>query len=760
MKGFSEMCVGLETNYILENARIQIEFNRKGEFLAFSDRCIGRNYIINHDSLYKPLFRLCCVEIESGHVLPGDIELSAASAERKQITRHDNELSLVYDKIGGFDINVVCTVVLESDVDTSKWRIQVFNKSGMAIKYIQYPVLHVPFQLGESAEDDKILLPKEDGCLLGNPSLSSWQGNREDCWFNQRYDYPHEGRETPCGLSAQLLAYYDHEGGLYIAAHDGEGNRKKLGPIWERREDIQYFDFTPVHCMSEVANNDFICSYDTVLGCFTGDWQAAADIYKKWAITQKWCSKRIAERSDIPEWIKEGAFFFNFRLRYQEDGVEFLERVPKYLERWKAKLNIPMVAMMCGWEKVGEWVGPDYFPPYGREKFKRMCERIKGQGIRPFPFGLSGLKLPIRKLINQDWPQPELAIDYNNRKAFREQYQPYAAKNADGTFVTDAKIQSWDGLHGYACVATPQARKQIYGAAMELVKNYGAQICQADQVFGGGAPACYEISHGHAPGRGKWQTEALQGIYEDVRRDGKLKDPDFAFSQEFQSELYLQHLDIYHCRNYDQPRGLVAVPLFSYLYHEYIPSYGGDWSSFLEDNTSGVHYFAYNFVYGNLPAGCPQTMWKMLRNAAPEESDPSIMKMAQNTCILFQKFTRHLVMGEMLRTSSLPVPMIAVKFIGINFSGWTKKELQVPSVLHCLWRSPEGKIALALANISGDVQEFTLNAELLEALKGTQKLLLTRNNDPAVDLAPGLTHTGEVLVRLRPLDAAILEFVE
>ena len=39
-----------------------------------------------------------------------------------------------------------------------------------------------------------------------------------------------------------------------------------------------------------------------------------------------------------------------------------------------------MVAMMCGWEKVGEWAGPDYFPPYGGdERFQKMCEKLNIQ---------------------------------------------------------------------------------------------------------------------------------------------------------------------------------------------------------------------------------------------------------------------------------------------------------------------------------------------------------------------------------------------
>ena len=47
----------------------------------------------------------------------------------------------------------------------------------------------------------------------------------------------------------------------------------------------------------------------------------------------------------------------SFRLRYQNKGEAYLDYVPDYIEKWKKILDIPIVAMMCGWEKIGEWAG-------------------------------------------------------------------------------------------------------------------------------------------------------------------------------------------------------------------------------------------------------------------------------------------------------------------------------------------------------------------------------------------------------------------
>lgn len=715
-------------NAVLQNAHLTIEFDGKGNLIRFLDHSCCRNYVAVIPGLESSLFRLVCVEADDdGNILPGEFYLPSLLADSVEITTGEREMRLLFRKIDQKQIDVLCHVQLEEHRPITRWRIEVRNETEYAIRAVEYPTVHAVFQLGESACDDRILVPKHDGHLLGNPKLCIWEADGEPK-DHQRYFYPGEGKQFPGGISAQLLAYYDKDGGLYIATHDGDGHPKKLGPVWVSNECGDILDFTPVHCNPEIVGEDYTSPYDTVIGCFQGDWQAAADIYKEWATQQSWCRRTIADRDDIPEWVKQGAFFFNFRLRYQEGNEEFLSRVADYVERWQEELDIPMVAMMCGWEKIGEWTGPDYFPPFGGDEcFRNMCQDLKTRGIYPFPFGLSGLKLAIRKKINASGVQPELATDYNAWAEFEEKHRPYAAVGSDGNVILDSTVDSWDGLHAYACVSTKQARAQLYDASMKLVKDYGAQVVQADQLFNGGTTECYHPDHGHPPGRGKWQVEALRRIYRDIRREGKKHDPDFVLSQEWQSELYLQDIDIYHTRNYDQPRGLTGVPLFSYLYHEYQPSYGGDWSSFLSDNTNGVYYHGANFVNGNLPAGCPSTMWKTTKNYEPEDADPRILEMAKNTCRLFQEYTEFLVLGKMLNTPPLQVSMVTIDFVGIVF-GFAKGSLSVPAVLCRAWQSEKKRTAYALANVSGEAQRFSLKVLPYEITGPVDLVLNTDGN--------------------------------
>jgi hypothetical protein len=340
-------------------------------------------------------------------------------------------------------------------------------------------------------------------------------------------------------------------------------------------------------------------------------------------------------------------------------------------------------------------------------------------------------------------------IEYDNRETFENQYRCHAALDANGNLITDSAVESWDGLHAYACVSTDQAREQLHDAALRLVNEYEVRMCQADQMLGGSVPECYNPAHAHPPGRGSWQIDMLRQIYAGIRKDAKKKEAGFALSQEFPSELFLQYLDVCHGRVYDQPRGLTGAPLFAYLYHEYLPCYGGDWSSMLDDNTCGVYIQASNFVYGSLPAGCPQSMFKNMKNELPENCSRDIVHIAQNTSALFIRFPQFLLFGKMLRTTALNIPEIKVEMTGINFSGWGKGPCMVPAVLHCLWQSPDGNRAYTLANISDERRVIEFQQE--EAPQGA--VLWTNKNEPQ-KLTP---ENNVIRFTLEPLDAAILE---
>ena len=95
------------------------------------------------------------------------------------------------------------------------------------------------------------------------------------------------------------------------------------------------------------------------------DWRDAADIYKQWALQQPWCAVPYAQRTDIPDWMKSGPSM----IRFHRDWLGRPERVESWLnDYWKKHFpGVPLIVALWGWERVGSWVSPKYFPPYPSE---------------------------------------------------------------------------------------------------------------------------------------------------------------------------------------------------------------------------------------------------------------------------------------------------------------------------------------------------------------------------------------------------------
>ena len=693
----------------LENEFTLLEFSAEGNLLRLASKLPERDFLAEGGC---PLFRLTLVETYHGKVEPGELHLVPETAESVQFSTCGNTLRIRFCRLDGMEITATAEVDLHGA--SAEWRLSVENRTDFAVRQIEYPWFLFRTPLGRNPESERILLPKQDGVLLGNPVLHPWRKD-ENGIPAERYWYPGEGKQWPRNLSVQMTAYYDDASGILIYTADPQGHPKRFGPVLAAPDQV---DLAPVHLRPEIGGLDFTLEYPVVTRFFTGDWQAAALAYREWAATAPWCAKTVAERDDIPDWMKQGAFFLSFRLRYQQGGEAFLDRVPEFVASWREKLGLPAVAMMCGWEKIGEWAGPDYFPPYGGDaRFARMCRWIAEQGDRTFTFGLSGMKLLIRRHVPKSGPQPELAVDYDARDWFRSQAVHAAALSPDGVPVVDSDLDAWDGVHAYACPATEQAMEQICGASLKMLRDYGVTVQQADQVLGGGTAPCYSTEHGHPQGWGCWQIEAVQRIYDETRRQCKAVNPDFVLSEEWISEPFIQHLDLYHARNYDKPQGgLESVPLFSFLYHEYIPCYAGDWTPMLPCNESGVHFFGWNFVAGNLPAGSPIDMMGEMENHPVEDADPNILTMARNACAAFAVRTDYLVKGRMLPTPPLDVPSLRMTIKGLDF-GWSRPEIAVPAVLHQFWENPVGERACMLANISGQSQTVRIPAAALTAAR-------------------------------------------
>ncbi len=659
--------------------------------------------------------------------------VTSADAGKVSVTRQkDGSLRLRFSQFPGANLVVRCDVRAEVD-DSLRWRIAVRNGTKLAIQWLEYPLLPCPVRLGDSSEDDCILLSICDGNLLQQPEVNL---SSDGAW-----------RDYPGQASMQLTYYYDPEGGLYVATYDSKANAKQLGA--QRRDGA--VDLTPRHLVPEVPGADYVMSYDVVTAAMDGDWQSAAMRYRDWANRQPWCSRTVADRTDIPDWLKEGAFFYGVALR-PRDGAECHPNVnyyPKVVENvrsWSKALESPVVAILMSWEKLGAWIGPDYFPPHGGDdRFRQTCDALRQDGNRAMVY-LSGLHWVLERTTVADAP-------VDSREEFAKSGEQYACTNADGSVYIDGAPDVELGRYALACVATPLARHMLYDSTQKL-QGLGATAVQADQILGGGVPACYQTAHGHPAGRGSWQAERLRAIFDEIRSTCKRKDPDFAWSMEEPGEYDLQSLDCYHGRNYREQewprngRGIRGVPLFTFVYHRYVTAYGAGDSAPLSRRRGPMDLRSHgvNFVTGQFPAGAACGDW----GVTPEVLDPGILRLLEESLRLHRGVGHpYLVLGEMLPSAPIDSPEIVIR--GHDDGGKALPTMTYPSLVHALWRNPEGGYAYALAN--GGEQEAVVTLPIRSDLPQVKvsALVLHRGDGTTQTLNP------EASVRLPAASAALVE---
>jgi len=625
----------------LENQQLKIEFDdRTGAIAAFVDKPSGRDFIRREGSgLYELTFldaartrvRLTEKDAKANVAVRGNkVVITSTNSERKVTVRAECTLN---------GAALQCSAAVK-------------NSSPMSLFALRFPAVEFPVRLGDSAEDDRVLLPKCDGAVLENPEANLQGGNTSN---------------YPGSASVQLLAFYDGTAGIRAMALDGAGYRKAIGV--NRRGPGLSLQMN--HYPELAAGKDFTVPYLVELSAFHGDWEVAASEYRKWAVKQKWARRTLAARvNELPAWLREMPFFYAVSARGQmadnKQGLRY-DVIAEQAADYRKLLNAPVVAMVMSWEKEGPWVTPDYFPAVGGDgPLQALFKQVSEQGNRSLVF-LSGLKWTLRK-----------GASYDSTAAFARDGEASAMVAEDGKTMVAGKPTDDTGQYAELCPATKYASDLLAQISRHLT-DLGVSAVQVDQMVGGGGPACFSNKHGHPAGGGNWQSAAVYALFARLRAEGKARSKDFAFTIEEPGELYIPVLDSYHARDYAEARwprdgkGIRGVPLFTFIYHDYLFGYGGD-SAGINDlyNAKNLYSAAANLINGKSTAAA---VWSRY---LPAEKVERSQRELLTASLALAKGPAHdfLLFGE-----RLPTP-----------------KQEAPDVTHALYRLRNGKQAWIAVN--------------------------------------------------------------
>ena len=99
----------------------------------------------------------------------------------------------------------------------------------------------------------------------------------------------------------QFMAYYNEDGGLYLATHDKDAYLKSF-EYYADREGI----CLELRVYTDGAKETYIMNFEIVLGVFDGDWYDAAEIYRsRMEKNSHSLPEKLFENKRIPQWYSD-----------------------------------------------------------------------------------------------------------------------------------------------------------------------------------------------------------------------------------------------------------------------------------------------------------------------------------------------------------------------------------------------------------------------------------------------------------------------
>ena len=483
--------------------------------------------------------------------VPGErFTLSSRDLKHFQADQQSHFLTLSYDGLADRPVHVTCTARAAANDSLLHWRIAVQVPDGWVLEAVRFPIITLRAPLEASGKDDAAVLGSTKGGVIRRPC-----------------DLKAGSSVTigqPGNMAAQFGCYYSPRGGFFTAALDGRGHPKTLQAA--RVKEGLELSWSQAGFATGTVTQD----YDVVMTTFTGtgsapaNWRDAADLYKAWAITQPWCATPYDQRSDIPAWMKDGPAL----VRFSRDWLAEPARIERWLsEYWHRHFPaVPLITAYWGWEKIGNWVTPEYFPVFpSDEQFTQLVAHSRALGCHAFPWP-SGYHWTLTYRKRADG-----SFEWDDRPRFDAVARTHAVQTREGK--TYLRTPSWlmGGDTSCLCGGDPWTLHWWNEDICAPLAKRGCEIIQVDQVVGGRFPACFNPQHPHPPGPGLWQTECFTQQLQTMRESLRKIQPDAVVCYEEPNEWFNHLAGIQDYRDCEAPYEWASV--FNYLYHEFLPPF-------------------------------------------------------------------------------------------------------------------------------------------------------------------------------------------
>ena len=559
---------------------------------------------------------------------------------------------------------------------------------GLDVESVEFPVIDAP-----RSDSTSIVYPKSLG-LVEHPDWKSLK--------------PGASIVSTKPIAFRFIAAYDGtEKGIYL---DERGARGYAGTLFAEngsapgavrigaRHDL---GVTPA------SNRAFALPYGGTFRTFSGGWYEAASIYREWVKDQPFVvANRAKDRTklrDIALWLWQ---------RGHSEGV--IGAAERFLDETGLKPAIDWY----WWHKIPyDTQYPFFWPPReGEDAFKAAVARMKKRGIfsQVYTNGMSW-----------DCDDPSWTTGGG--------LEGVRYEKRGGEFMSRMYNVFTKHRLAHLCGEAPKFQAHFTELASTLA-SCGLDGLYMDQIGCGSLGTCWNPSHAHAPGGGRAVSDGYRALFRRIHE----ANPGLLLSTEEPNEEFLGEVDDVICLWQSAERfvkrgrqSCEPVPVYQALHHGETTLFGSfailggrtawdptwpsesRWRDEAEwDRMFSPDQFALEFVrgiaFGNQPC---------LHNLTLEQIDDKHLaddwRFVKETVAFYFANRDFLYDGEMLNPGRLECAQIAFDFIvrGTYTTEETLAKVKTvsPSVLHSVWRAPDGRVAAVLVNWTRQKQKFALD---------------------------------------------------
>lgn len=507
-------------------------------------------------------------------------------------------------------------------------------------------------------------------------------------------EYPSMGSYAmfPNMISSQMLAYLWDGVGIYFGAHDESRALKAI-------------DFYPdgdgvVMLMRLFAGtrfgDSFTTDYPIVWTATDGRWESAADIYRAWlesALPDG--MKKIKDNPALPGWYGDLPLVVSYPVRGIHDMDEmtpnalfpYMNAMPM-LDEIKSATDAKLLVLLMHWEGSAPWAPPYVWEPYGGadcfNKFKDMLHS-RGDLIGVY---CSGFGYTI---------QSNLIDSYNMKEEYERDGLEGGMCAGPDLKVHISKICTGQRSGYDICPASEIGHDLLFKAYKPLFES-GVDYAQIlDQNHGGGQYLCYSREHGHPFAPGAWMTENMHSMLAEwnAHAVGMLFGCESAAAEPFIPNLLMSD------NRFELNLGFgKAVPLYAYLYHEYLRNFMGNQvcCPFGPKEDSLCYRLGYSFAAGDLmtlvmtPSGEIMNNWGTRDFSNPPSKEKVYTFIKNLTRFYLDVAKEYLHAGRMTRSASLECDSVTYNYETREGS------VTLPKVICTAWEGSDGKTVHILVN--------------------------------------------------------------